>query len=163
MLRTALYQIPLSRSLVTPVFRLAQTAALRHPSLGLASSSSPAPARDALHARNFASSAPRRANEDPELQHLFQQQQKLLKHLQDNPETVEHIKAFVGLLQQNGVDPYSGQMPSKMAMLKLLMKPEIRESAVKMADALQAAGINLSQDMVQSLMTVDFKKQLGGK
>ncbi|KAI0829370.1 hypothetical protein BC628DRAFT_1128525 [Trametes gibbosa] len=177
MLRTALCHVPLSRSLVTPMFRLAQTAALRHPSLGLASSYSSAPARDALHARTFSSSPQRRAEEDPQLQHLFQQQQKLLKHLQNSPETVEHIKTFMDLLQQNGecvrlrfvrergagadesgvrwcaygcagVDPYSGKMPSKMAMLRLLMKPEIRESAMKMAEALQAAGIDMSQASV---------------
>lgn len=34
-------------------------------------------------------------------------------------------------------------MPSKMDMFRLLMKTEIRESAMKMASAFQEAGIDL--------------------
>ncbi|KAI0676784.1 hypothetical protein C8Q78DRAFT_1073566 [Trametes maxima] len=160
MLRTAVCHVPLSRSLITPAVRLAHTAALRHPSLCFArTAQTPPPTRDALHARAFSSSPRREAEEDParnaELQHMFAQQQKLLKLLQEKPETLDHIKKFVEQLQENGVDVHSGRMPSKMEMIRLLMKTEIRESAMKMAAAFQEAGIDLqSKDMMQSLMAM---------
>ncbi|KAH9894188.1 hypothetical protein C8Q73DRAFT_790752 [Cubamyces lactineus] len=167
MIRTAICQLhlPLTRALAIPALRLAQAAALRHP-LSRISSPSPVPARDALHARSFSSSPLRRASEDParnaDLQMMFEQQQKLLKLLQDKPETLEHIKTFVEQLKANGVDVTSGQLPSKMEMLRLLMKSDIRESAMKMAAAFQEAGIDLqSQGMVQSLMAM--KKQIEDK
>ncbi|KAI0643720.1 hypothetical protein C8Q79DRAFT_976358 [Trametes meyenii] len=160
MLRTAICRVPHSRSLITPALRLAHSAALRHPSLALsAARPAPTPARDALHARAFSTSPRRGAEEDParnaELQHMFAQQQKLLKLLQEKPETLDHIKKFVEQLQENGVDVHSGRMPSKMEMIRLLMKTEIRESAMKMAAAFQEAGIDLqSKDMMQSLMAM---------
>ncbi|RPD62010.1 hypothetical protein L227DRAFT_609876 [Lentinus tigrinus ALCF2SS1-6] len=92
---------------------------------------------------------------------MFTQQQKLLRLLQDKPEVLDNIKEFVTLLQNNGVDVHAGQMPSKMDMFRLLMKTEIRESAMKMAAAFQEAGIDLqSKDMVQSLMAM--QKQFKG-
>ena len=42
-----------------------------------------------------------------------------------------------------GVDVQSGKMPSKTEMFRLLMKTEVRESAMKMAAAFQEAGIDL--------------------
>lgn len=107
MICTALYHPPLVRSLVTPALRLAHTTALRHPSLSLLRfSPSSSPTRDALHTRHFSSSPQSRAEEDPErtaqLQNVFQQQQKLLKLLQEKPETLEHIKKFVEQLETNG-------------------------------------------------------------
>ena len=42
-----------------------------------------------------------------------------------------------------GVDVTSGQLPSKMEMFRLLMKTEVRESAMKMANGLHEAGIDL--------------------
>ncbi len=42
-----------------------------------------------------------------------------------------------------GIDVQSGQMPSKTDMFRLLMKTEVRESAMKMAAAFQEAGIDL--------------------
>ena len=47
------------------------------------------------------------------------------------------------LLPCTGVDVTSGQLPSKMEMFRLLMKSEIRESAMKMAAAFQEAGIDM--------------------
>lgn len=44
-----------------------------------------------------------------------------------------------------GVDVYSGKLPGKMEMMRLLIKPEIRESAMKMAAAFQEAGIDMSK------------------
>ncbi|KAI0334846.1 hypothetical protein GY45DRAFT_1317910 [Cubamyces sp. BRFM 1775] len=167
MIRTAACRLSLAPPLAIPALRLAQTSALRHPLSRISSPSpSPAPARDALHARSFSSSPLRRAAEDParnaDLQMMFEQQQKLLKLLQDKPETLEHIKTFVEQLKENGVDVSSGQLPSKMEMLRLLMKSEIRESAMKMAAAFQEAGIDIqSKDMMQSLMAM--KKQIEDK
>ncbi|KAI0771515.1 hypothetical protein BD413DRAFT_55931 [Trametes elegans] len=167
MIRSAICHVPLTRTLGIPALRVAHTAVLRHPSLALLQSSiSPTPRRDALHARAFSSSPRRRAEEDParnaDLQMMFAQQQKLLKLLQDKPETLDHIKKFVEQLQENGIDVHSGRMPSKMEMLRLLMKTEIRESAMKMAAAFQEAGIDIqSKDMMQSLLAM--QKQLDDK
>ena len=75
----------------------------------------------------------------------------------------------------------SGTVPSKMEMFRLLMKTEVRESAMKMAAAFQEAGIDLQskvgsaaneasvrvlltlgnmQDMMKSLMAM--QKQFKG-
>ncbi|KAI0721950.1 hypothetical protein C8T65DRAFT_629745 [Cerioporus squamosus] len=158
--------VPVTRALAIPALRLAHTSALRHYHLA-ASARSPTPsrpsppAREVLLSRSFSTTPRRQAEEDPNLQTMFAQQQKLLKLLQDKPEVLENIKEFVALLQNNGVDVHSGQMPSKMDMFKLLMKTEIRESAMKMAAAFQEAGIDLqSKDMMQSLMAM--QKQFKG-
>ncbi|KAI9001128.1 hypothetical protein BD414DRAFT_473674 [Trametes punicea] len=167
MIRSSIYQVPFVRTLAFPAIRLVQTAALRHPSLSvLRAVPSPSSALDALHARPFSSTLHRRAEEDParnaELQMLFAQQQKLLQLLQDKPETLENIKKFIEQLQANGIDVHSGKMPSKMDMLRLLMKSDIRESAMKMAATLQEAGIDLqSKEMLQSLLAM--QKQLEDK
>ena len=47
-----------------------------------------------------------------ELQMMFEQQQKLLKLLQDKPETLEHIKTFVGQLKENGACSFCGCISS---------------------------------------------------
>lgn len=44
-----------------------------------------------------------------------------------------------------GIDVYSGKLPGKMDMLRLLMNPAIRDSATKMAAAFQEAGIDMSK------------------
>ncbi len=44
-----------------------------------------------------------------------------------------------------GIDVYSGKLPGKMDMLRLLMNPDIRDSATKMAAAFQEAGIDMSK------------------
>ncbi|CDO74115.1 hypothetical protein BN946_scf185043.g165 [Trametes cinnabarina] len=165
MLRSVLCQFSAKHSLAIPALRLPQTAALRHPCLSLVRPA-PSSSRDALHTRAFSSSPRRNAAEDEaknaELNMMFTQQQKLLKLLQDKPETMEHIKKFIEQLQANGIDVTSGKMPSKMDMLRLLMKSDIRESAMKMAAAFQEAGIDLqSKEMMQSLMAM--QKQLGDK
>ncbi|TFK85886.1 hypothetical protein K466DRAFT_600776 [Polyporus arcularius HHB13444] len=152
--------VPVTRALAIPALRLAHTSALRHAPLAT-SAHSPAPSRPSLQtrevllSRSFSTTPRRYAEEDPNLQAMFAQQQKLLKLLQDKPEVLDNIKEFVTLLQNNGVDVHSGQMPSKMDMFRLLMKTEIRESAMKMASAFQEAGIDLqSKDMMQSLMAM---------
>ena len=53
----------------------------------------------------------------------------------------------LGLGRITGVDVHSGQMPSKLDMFRLLMKTEIRESAMKMAAAFQEAGIDLQSQV----------------
>lgn len=130
------------------------------------------------------------------MQAIFAQQQKLLKVMQEKPEMLDDINAFVKLLKENGaclrvwlrvcapvtkragahevarvvgmtssapterravdtgsltcvfriyagVDVTSGQMPSKMDMFRVLMKSEVRESAMKVMSALTEAGIDV--------------------
>ncbi|EJF63040.1 hypothetical protein DICSQDRAFT_146014 [Dichomitus squalens LYAD-421 SS1] len=162
-----------TRALATTALRLAHTHALRHSSLlthSRPSSRTPAhhhqqagpssQAREAFHTRSaaFSTTARRGADELPRenLQAIFeQQQQRFLKLLQEKPEVEEHIRGFVQLLKDNGVDVSSGQMPSKLDMFQLMMKKEIRESATCMATTLQEAGIDLrNPEMMQSLMTM---------
>ncbi|KAL7282062.1 hypothetical protein ACG7TL_003530 [Trametes sanguinea] len=165
MLCSAVRQVSLPRSLAIPALRAAQTAVLRHPSLTLLRPAPTSP-RDALHARAFSSTPLRAATEDVEknarMQAVFAQQQKLLKLLQDKPETMEHIRKFIDQLKENGIDVASGKMPSKMDIMKLLMKVDVRESAMKMAAAFQEAGIDLqSKEMMQSLLAM--KDEIEGK
>lgn len=101
--------VPVTRALAIPALRLAHTSALRHsplvtsaPARSPAPSRSPSAAREVLLSRSFSTTPRRQANEDPNLQAMFAQQQKLLKLLQDKPEVVENIKEFVTLLQNNG-------------------------------------------------------------
>ncbi|TBU32195.1 hypothetical protein BD311DRAFT_786147 [Dichomitus squalens] len=161
-----------TRALATTALRLAHTHALRHSSLlthSRPSSRAPAhhhqqagpssQAREAFHTRSaaFSTTARRGADELPRenLQAIFEQKQRFLKLLQEKPEVEEHIRGFVQLLKDNGVDVSSGQMPSKLDMFRLMMKKEIRESATCMATTLQEAGIDLrNPEMMQSLMTM---------
>ncbi|KAM5532730.1 hypothetical protein V8D89_013622 [Ganoderma adspersum] len=159
-----------TRALATSAIRLAHTHALRHsyllthsrpssytlPQSHRAGSSSHI--RDAFHTRvSFSTTAQRRANEVPSenIQAIFSQQQKLLKLMQDKPELLDNINEFVQLLKDNGVDISTGVMPSKMSMFRLLMKEEIRQSAMKMAAALQEAGVDVqSKEMMESFLAI---------
>ncbi|KAI0773774.1 hypothetical protein C8Q74DRAFT_1266640 [Fomes fomentarius] len=160
--RACIPHVPVTRALAVPTLRLVHTVTLRH---GLSLAHSPQSqtqrsslTRDALRTRSFASSPHRRAEEDPNLQRVFDNQQKVLQFLQDKPEVLDYMKEFITLLKDNGIDVQSGQMPSKTDMFRLLMKTEVRESAMKMATAFQEAGIDLrSKDMMQSLL--DMQKQ----
>lgn len=49
-----------------------------------------------------------------------------------------------------GVDVSTGVVPSKMTMFRLLMKEEIRQSAMKMAATLQEAGVDLQSKVRRS-------------
>ncbi len=98
--------VPVTRALAVPTLRLVHTAALRH-ALSLAhspqsQSQRPSLTREALRTRSFASSPHRRAEEDPNLQRVFDNQQKVLQFLQDKPEVLEYMKEFVTLLKDNG-------------------------------------------------------------
>lgn len=130
----------------------------------------PSQLRARLLARDLSSTAQRRASEDPvrtaELQHIFEQQQRLMRLLQEKPDVLENIKTFIKLVQDEGAcalvavgsvsrltsecgvwragfDATSGRIPGKMEMLRLLMKPAIRESAMRMSAAFQEAGLNM--------------------
>ncbi|KAI0751280.1 hypothetical protein C8Q80DRAFT_563766 [Daedaleopsis nitida] len=140
--RACIPHVPVTRALAIPTIRLAHTFALRHFTLSVHTARSspshprqPSWARSALITRSFSSTPHRRAGEDPKLQAIFENQQRVLKLLQDKPEVLDNMKEFVTLLKDNGVDVQSGQMPSKMEMFSLLMKTEVRDSAMKMAAA----------------------------
>nr|VWP00678.1 UDP-xylose synthase [Ganoderma boninense] len=159
-----------TRALATSATRLIHIQALRHSSLLTHSRPSSHTIPQSQHARfssqirdafrtraSFSTTAQRRANEVPteNLQAMFSQQQKLLKLMQEKPELLENINEFMQLLKDNGVDLSTGVMPSKMFMLRLLMKQEIRESAMKMVATLQEAGIDIqSKEVVESFMAM---------
>lgn len=107
-----------TRALATSAMRLAHTHALRHSSLLTHSrpssytipqshkAGSSSHIRDAFHTRaSFSTTVQRRANEVPSenIQAMFNQQQKLLKLMQDKPELLDNINQFVQLLNDNGV------------------------------------------------------------
>ncbi|KAI1792989.1 hypothetical protein LXA43DRAFT_1004149 [Ganoderma leucocontextum] len=159
-----------TRAFATSAVRLVHIQTLRHSSLLTHSrpstravpqshrAGSSSQIRDAFHTRaSFSTTAQRRASELPDenMQAMFDQQRKLLKLTQEKPEILDNINEFVRLLNDNGVDLSTGVMPGKMAMLRLLMKEEIRDSAMKMAAALQEAGIDIqSKEMVESFMAM---------
>ena len=60
----------------------------------------------------FGTTAARRADEVPQetMSAMFDQQQKLLKLLQEKPEILDNIKQFVALLKDNGA---SASLPAR--------------------------------------------------
>ena len=110
--RAFIPHIPATRALAIPTLRLVHTSALHH----FSAWSAPAPAwrpssqqssrtREALKTRTFSSTALRKAEEDPNMKTMFEQQQKVLKLLQDRPEVLDYMKEFVRLLKDNGAYP----------------------------------------------------------
>ena len=107
--RACIPHVPVTRALAIPALRFAHTAALRHsPSLTSSARNSPSSsqhafyAREALRTRSFSSTPLRRAEEDPKLQQMFENQQMVLRLLQDKPEVLDYMKEFITLLKDNG-------------------------------------------------------------
>lgn len=92
--------------LCLPLRRITLVHALRnsHPVLTVLSRSyltPTAPPHTPRHA-SFSTTPQRRASEDPELQHLVEQQQKMLRLLQEKPELVQVVQEFAEKLQAEG-------------------------------------------------------------
>lgn len=61
-----------------------------------------APPHTPRHVSLFSTTPHRRASEDPELQNLVEQQQKMLRLLQEKPELVKVVEEFAERLQAEG-------------------------------------------------------------
>ncbi|CCL99175.1 uncharacterized protein FIBRA_01190 [Fibroporia radiculosa] len=93
---------------------------------------------------------------------VLETQQKLARILQQKPELQQLVLELKGILEQEGLDLQGQTMPSKLQLLRLFMKPEVRDAATKLTAAFQEAGIN-PQEMMGQMMAMqkffgDLKK-----
>ncbi|GBE79155.1 hypothetical protein BKA93DRAFT_823948 [Sparassis latifolia] len=131
MLRTAL-----------PVKRIFTTNALRLTPASLQSRSRPAlPHRDPHHA-SFSTTPRRSASEEPETQALINQQQKVARLLQSDPELARLVVDFKDILESEGFTLNEQSMPSKLDMVRMFMRPKVREAAENLFAKFKEAGID---------------------
>jgi hypothetical protein len=86
--------------------------------------------------------------------HDWQQPPKhpLIDKIQQHPHIMEQLVDFTTLLQSKGVD-VSGKQPSFMQIMKVMNDPEIKEKVQKLAQDMQAAGIQLDMSTIQELQS----------
>ncbi|OBZ71903.1 hypothetical protein A0H81_08242 [Grifola frondosa] len=160
MLSTLIAHVPLKRLVTTHALRLAHSSSTLRLSLSLSvSSHSHANARIT---RDFSTTPQRHASEDPNInmQAMIAQQQKITRVFQEKPELLQHVKDFAKILQEEGIDLQTGGMPTKMQMIRLFMKADVRDRTMRMMSAFQEAGIDLqSKEMLETFMAM--KKTLG--
>lgn len=65
---------------------------------------------------------------------------------------MQQLVDFTQLLQSKGVD-VSGKQPSFMQVMKVMNDPDIKEKVQKLAQDMQAAGIQLDMQTIQELQS----------
>ncbi|KAG2173989.1 hypothetical protein INT44_000103 [Umbelopsis vinacea] len=80
-----------------------------------------------------------------------------IKKLQNNPQILQQLADFTILLQGKGLDTSSGKQPGFGQIMKLMADPEVKEKAAKLAQDMQAAGIQMDMSTVMEL-----QKAFGG-
>ncbi|KAI8583361.1 hypothetical protein K450DRAFT_223268 [Umbelopsis ramanniana AG] len=80
-----------------------------------------------------------------------------IKKLQSNPQILQQLADFTILLQEKGLDASSGKQPGFGQIMKLMSDPEVKEKAAKLAQDMQAAGIQMDMNTVMEL-----QKAFGG-
>ncbi|KAG2220318.1 hypothetical protein INT45_004003, partial [Circinella minor] len=66
----------------------------------------------------------------------------IVQKIRDNPQVMDQLVAFTVLLQKKGID-VAGKQPGFADMMKIMNDPEIKEVVKKLAQEMQAAGIQL--------------------
>lgn len=79
-------------------------------------------------------------------------QHPLIEKIQQHPNIMQQLVDFTELLQSKGVD-VSGKQPSFMQVMKVMNDPEIKEKVQKLAQEMQAAGIQLDMQTIQELQS----------
>ncbi|KAG2215155.1 hypothetical protein INT46_006541 [Mucor plumbeus] len=79
-------------------------------------------------------------------------QHPLIEKIQKHPHIMQQLVDFTQLLQSKGVD-VSGKQPSFMQIMKVMNDPEIKEKVQKLAQEMQAAGIQLDMQAIQELQS----------
>ncbi|KAI8637957.1 hypothetical protein BD408DRAFT_423714 [Parasitella parasitica] len=79
-------------------------------------------------------------------------QHPLIEKIQQHPQIMQQLIDFTQLLQSKGVD-VSGKQPSFMQVMKVMNDPEIKEDVKKLAQSMQAAGIQLDMQTIQELQS----------
>lgn len=79
-------------------------------------------------------------------------QHPLIEKIQQHPHIMQQLVDFTQLLQSKGVD-VSGKQPSFMQVMKVMNDPEIKEKVQKLAQEMQAAGIQLDMQTIQELQS----------
>lgn len=86
-------------------------------------------------------------------------QHPLIEKIQQHPHIMQQLVDFTQLLQTKGVD-VSGKQPSFMQVMKVMNDPEIKEKVQKLAQDMQAAGIQLDMQTIQELQS-NFSSMAG--
>jgi len=107
-----------------------------------------------VHTFHSAAIAPARAG-DP--MHGIDPNHPFVQKLRDNPHIVQQLADFTVLLQEKGLDMSSGKQPGFGQIMKLMSDPDIKEKAAKLAQDMQAAGIQMDMNSVMEL-----QKAFGG-
>jgi len=145
MLSLTLFRLPVKRILAVHALRLSPAVFHPHRNLTL-------PHRNPQHAQ-FSTSPRRNASEEPTAQSILQTQQKFARIFQEKPELQQLVIDLKSTLEKEGIDVQSGSMPSKMTILKIFMKPDVRDAVMKVSAAFQEAGVN-PKDMMNDLMAM---------
>ncbi|KAI8371775.1 uncharacterized protein BYT42DRAFT_581542 [Radiomyces spectabilis] len=74
----------------------------------------------------------------------------LVDKLRQHPHIMQQLIDFTALLQEKGFD-VSGKQPSMMQIMKVMNDAEIRERVKKLAQDMQAAGIQLDMQAIAEL------------
>ncbi|CDH59525.1 hypothetical protein RO3G_06883 [Lichtheimia corymbifera JMRC:FSU:9682] len=79
-----------------------------------------------------------------------------------NPKVMEQLAEFTMLLQKKGID-VQGKQPGFSEMMKIMNDPEIKASVQKLAQEMQAAGIQLDMQTIAEIQNSleDVKKEQG--
>ncbi|KAI7876080.1 hypothetical protein K492DRAFT_135747 [Lichtheimia hyalospora FSU 10163] len=77
-----------------------------------------------------------------------------------NPKVMQQLADFTMLLQKKGID-VQGKQPGFSEMMKIMNDPEIKESVQKLAQEMQAAGIQLDMQTIAEIQNnlEDVKKE----
>ncbi|UZJ56684.1 hypothetical protein CBS101457_006004 [Exobasidium rhododendri] len=80
-------------------------------------------------------------------------QPEFMKKLIDSPKAMEVITKLMDLLEKKGVDVKGGQPPSMMQMAKIAMDSEIRSATGDVMTALREAGVDVSPEKMQQVLS----------
>ncbi|KAF7776395.1 hypothetical protein Agabi119p4_4788 [Agaricus bisporus var. burnettii] len=110
--------------------------------------------------RAFHWAVPRRTVQDKQPLIDAFRQTTLFQKLAGHPEAVYALEDFAKLMQAKGLDFSSGKPPSPLQMLKLASNSEFRESAKRVGEELQKAGVDMqSKELMQEMMELMKLKQ----
>ncbi|KAI8148564.1 hypothetical protein BJV82DRAFT_592566 [Fennellomyces sp. T-0311] len=74
----------------------------------------------------------------------------IVQKIRENPQVMDTLVEFTVLLQKKGID-VSGKQPGFAEMMKIMNDPEVKETVKKLAQEMQAAGIQLDMQSIAEI------------
>ncbi|KAI9499736.1 hypothetical protein BDB00DRAFT_795354 [Zychaea mexicana] len=74
----------------------------------------------------------------------------IVQKIRENPQVMDQLVEFTMLLQKKGID-VAGKQPGFADMMKIMNDPEIKEVVKKLAQEMQAAGIQLDMQSIAEI------------